>query len=92
LEVKNQPIKRYAAWPNRTAICAFAGGEQRFDLARTAAASIDRTMALTGPTAAGVIEKLLMPIPISAIASSGQPAISARGRYSACLRLDRDDG
>ena len=40
---------------------------------RIAAASSERTIALTGPTAAGVIEKFSAPRPISAMASSGRP-------------------
>src|SRR5579875_2031032 len=39
-------------------------------------ASSERIMALMGPTAAGVMENLLAPRPINAIASSGRPAIS----------------
>ena len=57
----------------------------RRDLA--AAASIERTIALTGPTAAGVIEKLSMPMPISAIASSGRPAISPQIRTGTLASL-----
>jgi hypothetical protein len=43
---------------------------------RSAPASSERIIALTGPIAAGVIERRPMPSPISAIASSVLPPIS----------------
>ena len=44
--------------------------------ATSAAASSERSIALIGPTAAGVIDSRSIPRPTSAIASSGRPPIS----------------